>query len=213
MAFIPLNSLGGESARKWLPIVIPALNKLTCGALISEAFGGQTGTVQSDGVTVRLEYWTSSIADVSKNNQSVNYRFVPDIGDLNPETGQIDKPYGLTLNLFKPLPEGTILNVNGTYGFATMPDSLLAVMSAMISALQNHESGDDRITAKSIEDVSVSYNVDTTTALLVKATQPYASVIDMWALCTKPLGVGGLAMPSSVPSLPYWVGDGDGLGL
>lgn len=213
MAFIPLDSLGGETARKWLPIVIPALNKLTCGALISNAFGSQAGVVQSDGKTVRLEYWTSKINDVGQDGKELLFRFNPDVGDMNPETGQVDVKYGLTVNLFKPLPEGTILDVTGNYGFTVMPDSLLAVMSAMISALQNHASGDDRITAKSIEDVSVSYNVDTTTALLVKATQPYASVIDMWALCTKPLGVGGLAMPSSVPSLPYWVGDGDGLGL
>jgi hypothetical protein len=81
----------------------------------------------------------------------------------------------------------------------------------MIRNLEDSSTGADRITSKSIEDVSVSYQRDTTTPVLAKSVESFASVIDMWTLCDKPLRVGRLAMPRTMPSAPYWVGDGDGL--
>lgn len=129
------------------------------------------------------------------------------------ETGQVEQMYGNTLTLENKIEPGTVITVAGTYGFDTLPDSLQAVLSGMVSAMQRHADETDIITSKSIEDVSVSYQRNTATDTLTQAIQPYLNVINMWSLCDKPLGVGGIATPNTLPVVPYWIGDGDGLGL
>lgn len=213
MAFIPIDNIGGENARKWLPTVLPALQRLLCGAMVAQATVEKPAIVGEDGRTIVLTAWYSSVTEVTVNDNPVTFTFNPTVGDMDYTTGQVGQTYGNMLTLDTKVEAGTVATVSGTYGFETIPASLQAVLSGMVSALQRHADETDIITSKSIEDVSVSYQRDTATDTLTQAIKPYLSVINMWSLCDKPLGVGGLAMPKTLPVIPYWVGDGDGLGM
>lgn len=211
MSFIPIENIGGENARKWLPIILPALQKLLCGAMVAQSTGEQSAIVGDDGHTVDLGAWYSSITRVTVNDNPVAFTFNPTAGDMDYTTGQVEQMYGNTLTLDTKLEPGTVVTVAGTYGFETLPASLQSVLSGMASAMQRHADETDIITSKSIEDVSVSYQRNTATDTLTQAIQPYLTVINMWSLCDKPLGVGGIATPNTLPVVPYWIGDGDGL--
>lgn len=213
MSFIPIENIGGENARKWLPTILPALQKLLCGAMVSQATGVNTAIVSEDRQTIVLPAWYSSITRVTVNDNPVAFTFNPTVGDMDYTTGQVEQMYGNTLTLETKAEPGTVVTVVGTYGFDTLPASLQSVLSGMASAMQRHADETDIITSKSIEDVSVSYQRDTATDTLTQSIQPYLTVINMWSLCEKPLGVGGIATPNTLPVVPYWIGDGDGLGL
>lgn len=211
MSFIPIEDIGGELAAKWLPTVLPVVSNILCGSMVAEKTGEGEGIVQEDGLTVELGAWYSTVQSVKHGGEEVAYTFAPDTGDIDYVTGLIKTPYGHTLTLGEKLDPGTVLTIQGVYGFKTIPESMQALLASMIRGLEDASTGADRITSKSIEDVSVSYQRDTTTPVLRKTVDSFASVIDMWALCAKPLGVGRLAMPRPMTSVPYWVGDGDGL--
>lgn len=214
MSFIPIENIGGENARKWLPTILPALQKLLCGAMVAQSTGEQSAIVGDDGHTVDLGAWYKAVTFVRVNGKTVfAFTFNPTTGDMDYTTGQVEQMYGNTLTLDTKLEPGTVVTVAGAYGFETFPSSLQAVVSGMVSAMQRHADETDIITSKSIEDVSVSYQRNTATDTLTQAIQPYLSVINMWSLCDKPLGVGGIATPNTLPVVPYWIGDGDGLGL
>lgn len=214
MSFIPIENIGGENARKWLPTILPALQKLLCGAMVAQSTGEQSAIVGEDGHTVDLGAWYKAVAFVRINGKTVfAFTFNPTTGDMDYTTGQVEQMYGNTLTLDTKIEPGTVVTVAGTYGFDTLPASLQSVLSGMASAMQRHADETDIITSKSIEDVSVSYQRDTATDTLTQAIQPYLTVINMWSLCDKPLGVGGIATPNTLPVVPYWIGDGDGLGL
>lgn len=213
MSFIPIENIGGENARKWLPTILPALQKLLCGAMVAQSTNEKPAIVGEDGHTVDLGAWYKAVAFVNINGKMVSYTFTPTVGDMDYTTGQVEQMYGNTLTLETKAEPGTVVTVAGTYGFDTIPDSLQAVLSGMVSAMQRHADETDIITSKSIEDVSVSYQRNTATDTLTQAIQPYLTVINMWSLCGKPLGVGGIATPNTLPVVPYWIGDGDGLGL
>jgi len=211
MSFIPIEDIGGELAAKWLPTVLPVVSNILCGAMVAEKTGEGEGIVQADGVTVELGAWYSTVQSVKHGGEEVAYTFAPNTGDIDYVTGLTKTPYGHTLTLGEKLDPGTVLTLQGVYGFKIIPESMQALLASMIRGLEDASTGADRITSKSIEDVSVSYQRDTTTPVLRKTVDSFASVIDMWALCDKPLGVGQLAMPRPLPAVPYWIGDGDGL--
>lgn len=214
MSFIPIDNIGGENARKWLPTILPALQKLLCGAMVAQSTDEQAVIVGEDGHTVDLGAWYKAVSFVNINGKTVfAFTFNPTTGDMDYTTGQVEQMYGNTLTLDTKVEPGTVVTVAGTYGFDTLPASLQSVLSGMASAMQRHADETDIITSKSIEDVSVSYQRNTATDTLTQAIQPYLSVINMWSLCGKPLGVGGIATPNTLPVVPYWIGDGDGLGL
>lgn len=213
MSFIPIEDIGGELATKWLPTVLPVVSNILCGSMVAEKTGESGGIVQEDGLTVELGAWYSVVQSVKHGGEEVAYTFAPDTGDIDYVTGLIKTPYGHTLTLGEKLDPGTVLTIQGVYGFKTIPESMQALLASMIRGLEDASTGADRITSKSIEDVSVSYQRDTATPVLRKTVDSFASVIDMWALCAKPLGVGQLAMPRPMPSVPYWLGDGDGIDL
>lgn len=213
MSFIPIENIGGENARKWLPTILPALQKLLCGAMVSQATGSNPAIVSEDGRKVVLSAWYTRVTGVTFNDNPVEFMFDPTVGDMDYTTGQIEQMYSNTLTLETKAEPGTVVTVAGTYGFDTLPASLQSVLSGMASAMQRHADETDIITSKSIEDVSVSYQRNTATDTLTQAIQPYLTVINMWSLCEKPLGVGGIATPNTLPVVPYWIGDGDGLGL
>lgn len=211
MSFIPIEDIGGELAAKWLPTVLPVVSNILCGAMVAEKTGESEGIVQADGLTVELGAWYSAIHSANCDGEEVAYTFAPDTGDIDYVTGLIKTPYGHTLTLGEKLAPGTVLTIQGVYGFKIIPESMQALLASMIRGLEDASTGADRITSKSIEDVSVSYQRNTATDTLTQAIQPYLSVINMWSLCDKPLGVGGIAMPNTLPVVPYWIGDGDGL--
>lgn len=211
MSFIPIENIGGENARKWLPTILPALQKLLCGAMVAQATGVNPAIVSEDGQTIVLTAWYTRVTGVTFNDTPVAFTFNPTAGDMDYTTGQVEQMYGNTLTLETKIEPGTVVTVEGTYGFETLPTSLQSVLSGMASAMQRHADESDIITSKSIEDVSVAYQRNTATDTLTQAIQPYLTVINMWSLCDKPLGVGGIATPSTLPVVPYWIGDGDGL--
>lgn len=214
MSFIPIDNIGGENARKWLPTILPALQKLLCGAMVAQSTGEQAAIVGEDGHTVDLGAWYKAVAFVRINGKMVfAFTFNPTTGDMDYITGQVEQMYGNTLTLDTKVEPGTVVTVAGAYGFDTLPASLQSVLSGMASAMQRHADETDIITSKSIEDVSVSYQRNTATDTLTQSIHPYLSVINMWSLCGKPLGVGDIATPNTLPVVPYWIGDGDGLGL
>lgn len=213
MSFISIENIGSENARKWLPIILPALQKLLCGAMVAQSTGERSAIVGDDGHTVDLGAWYKAVTSVNINGKMAAYTFIPTTGDIDYTTGQVEQMYGNTLTLEPKIEPGTVVTVEGTYGFDTLPASLQSVLSGMASAMQRHADETDIITSKSIEDVSVSYQRNTATDTLTQAIQPYLTVINMWRLCEKPLGVGGIATPNTLPVVPYWIGDGDGLGL
>lgn len=213
MSFIPIENIGGENARKWLPTILPALQKLLCGAMVAQSTGEKSAIVGEDGHTVDLGAWYKAVASVNINGKMAAYTFIPTTGDIDYTTGQVEQMYGNTLTLESKIEPGTVVTVAGTYGFDIIPASLQSVLSGMASAMQRHADETDIITSKSIEDVSVSYQRNTATDTLTQAIQPYLTVINMWSLCDKPLGFGDIATPNTLPVVPYWIGDGDGLGL
>ena len=209
MSFIPIENIGGELARKWLPTVLPVVQQLLCGAMVTAKTGDGEGIVQADGLTVELDAWYLSVFNVTYDGKYEEFTFTPTTGDIEYVTGMTLSPHGHTLTLKNKLEPGTVVTVAGQSGFDQIPESLQAMLASMIRGLEDSSTGADRITSKSIEDVSVSYQRDTATPVLKKSAESFASVIDMWALCDKPLGVGRLAMPRTLPQVPYWLGDGD----
>ena len=134
----------------------------------------------------------------------VNY----DMGDgWTPET-----KYANCLTIAERLNVGTAVTVTGTHGFAKLPAPLSSVLAAVIEADQNVLEQADRITSKSIEDVSVSYATISETAM-ERALTPYQSLINQWSLCRNGVQTGGiLSMPRKHHQLPWWLNAQDYMG-
>lgn len=131
-----------------------------------------------------------------------------DMGDgWTPET-----KYANYLTIAQRLNVGTAVTVTGTHGFAKLPAPLSSVLAAVIEADQNVLEQTDRITSKSIEDVSVSYATINETAM-ERALTPYQSLINQWSLCRNGVQTGGiLSMPRKHHQLPWWLNAQDYMG-
>ena len=86
------------------------------------------------------------------------------------------------------------------------------MLAAVIEADQNVLEQTDRITSKSIEDVSVGYATINETAM-ERALTPYRSLISQWSLCRNGVPTGGiLSMPRKHHNLPWWLNPQDYVG-
>lgn len=188
-----------------------AVNALSCHALTpAENDVAVSGIVGEDGVTVRLVRWMSKIDTLTTLDGATELSFTLPAGtsDLSPD-GNPGAVYWKTLTLDTERNTGDIITAHGDAGFSPLPDTLKTLLSAAIIAIDNRVTGDDRITAKQIEDVSVSRNSNDLLPAVQNALQIYGALLDKWSLCTDPYELGTLDYPDPTHDMPWWVGDSD----
>lgn len=204
-----INQVGEAAYARWKDAALADLANIICQKTLSQIPDDYVGIVVGDGRHVALLAWYSEVANVQttdgvKLDFHVNY----DMGDgWKPET-----KYANCLTITERLTAGTAITVTGTHGFAKLPAPLSSVLAAIIEADQNMLDQTDRITSKSIEDVSVSYATSNETAM-ERALTPYQSLISQWSLCRNGTQTGGiLSMPRKHHNLPWWLNAQDYMG-
>lgn len=204
-----INQVGDANYARWKDAALADLANIICQKTLSQLTDDYVGIVVGDGSHVSLLAWYSDVANVQttdgvKLDFQVNY----DMGDgWKPET-----KYANCLTITQRLNVGTEVTVTGTHGFAKLPAPLSSVLAAIIETDQNVLEQTDRITSKSIEDVSVSYATITETAM-ERALTPYQSLISQWSLCRNGGQTGGiLSMPRKHHQLPWWLNTQDYMG-
>lgn len=204
-----INQVGDANYARWKDAALADLANIICQKTLSQLTDDYVGIVVGDGRHVALLAWYSEVANVQttdgvKLDFHVNY----DMGDgWTPET-----MYANFLTIAERLNVGTAVTVTGTHGFAKLPAPLSSVLAAVIEADQNVFEQADRITSKSIEDVSVSYATSNETAM-GRALAPYQSLINQWSLCRNGGQTGGiLSMPRKHHNLPWWLNAQDHVG-
>lgn len=204
-----INQVGDATYARWKDAALADLANILCQKTLSQLTDDYVGIVVGDGRHVALLAWYSEVANVQttdgvKLDFHVNY----DMGDgWKPET-----KYANCLTIDESLNVGTAVTVTGTHGFAKLPSPLSSVLAAIIEADQNVLDQTDRITSKSIEDVSVSYATSNETAM-ERALTPYQSLINQWSLCRNGTQTGGiLSMPRKHHTLPWWLNAQDYMG-
>ena len=100
------------------------------------------------------------------------------------------------------------VTITGTHGFNRLPKPLSGILTAIIQADQSMADQTDRVTSKSIEDVSVTY-ATTTQTTLEHALTPYLALINQWSLCHTTNSGGLLSMPTPHHDLPWWMNEQD----
>ena len=204
-----INQVGEAVYSRWKDAALADLANILCQKALSQLTDDYVGIVVGDGRQVTLPEWYSEVSNVQttdgvKLDFHVNY----DMGDgWTPETN-----YANCLTITEQLNVGTVVTVTGTHGFAKLPAPLSSVLAAIIEADQNVLDQTDRITSKSIEDVSVSYATSNETAM-ERALTPYQSLINQWSLCRNGTQTGGiLSMPRKHHNLPWWLNAQDYIG-
>lgn len=204
-----INQVGDANYTRWKDAALADLANILCQKALSQLTDDYVGIVVGDGRHVALLAWYSEVANVQttdgvKLDFHVNY----DMGDgWKPET-----KYANCLTITERLNVGTVVTVTGTHGFAKLPSPLSSVLAAIIEADQNMLDQTDRITSKSIEDVSVSYATSNETAM-ERALTSYQSLISQWSLCRNGTQTGGiLSMPRKHHNLPWWLNVQDYVG-
>lgn len=164
-----------------------------------------TGIVSDDGQHVHLPSWYSEVTGIqATNGRDLNFSVDYTRTDgWNPET-----KYTNTITLTTPYFPGMPVAITGTHGFTRLPKPLSGVLAAIIQADQSTVDQTDRITSKSIEDVSVSYATSTQTTL-EHALAPYLSLLNQWSLCHSTNSGGLLSMPTPHYDLPWWMNEQD----
>lgn len=189
----------------WKDAALADLANMLCTNL-AQSTEDMTGIVGDDGRHVTLPAWYSNVTGVkTTHDTSLEYTIdytKPD--GLTPETR-----YARILTLTAPCPPGMAVTITGIHGFNRLPAPLTAILTAIIQADQATADRTDSITAKRIEDVSVSYATNTQTTL-EHAITPYKSLLDTWRLCpATPDSGGSLSMPTPHHDLPWWVNTQD----
>lgn len=204
-----INQVGDANYARWKDAALADLANIICQKALSQLTDDYVGIVVGDGRHVALLAWYSEVSNVQttdgvKLDFQVNY----DMGDgWTPET-----MYANCLTITERLNVGTVVTVTGTHGFTKLPAPLSSVLAAVIEADQNVLEQTDRITSKSIEDVSVSYATVNETAM-ERALAPYRSLISQWSLCRNGGDSGGiLSMPRKHHNLPWWLNPQDYMG-
>lgn len=204
-----IDQVGEAAYARWKDAALADLANILCQKALSQLTDDYVGIVVGDGRHIALLAWYSEVANVQTTDGvtlafHVNY----DMGDgWTPET-----KYANCLTITEQLNVGTVVTVTGTHGFAKLPAPLSSVLAAVIEADQNVLEQIDRITSKSIEDVSVSYATITETSM-ERALTPYQSLISQWSLCRNGVQTGGiLSMPRKHHQLPWWLNAQDYMG-
>lgn len=201
-----ITQVGKTVYDTWKDAALADLASMLCMSQLSQSTTDLTGFVSDDGKHVILSSWYSTVTDVkSTYGNSLEYTIEYSQSDaLTPET-----KYAKTLTLATPYLPGIALTINGIHGFAQLPKPLNGILTAIIQADQTTIDQTDRITSKSIEDVSVVYAKATQTTL-EHALTPYKALLDTWKLCSSSPDTGGLlSMPTPHHDLPWWMNEQD----
>lgn len=197
-----INQVGDATYARWKDAALADLANILCQKALSQLTDDYVGIVVGDGRHVALLAWYSVVTNVqTTDGVTLDFQVNYDMGDgWTPET-----KYANYLTIAKCLNVGTVVTVTGTYGFAKLPAPLSSVLAAVIESDQNVFEQTDRITSKSIEDVSVGY-ATINEAAMERALTPYQSLINQWSLCRNGVQTGGiLSMPRKHHQLPWWL--------
>lgn len=204
-----IDQVGETIYARWKDAALADLANIICQKDLFPITDDYVGIIVGDGLHVALLAWYSDVTNVqTTDGVKLDFRVNYDMGDgWTPET-----KYANCLTIAERLNVGTAIIVTGTHGFAKLPAPLSSVLAAVIEADQNVLEQTDRITSKSIEDVSVSYGTINQTAL-ERAITPYRSLISQWSLCRNGGDSGGiLSMPRKHCILPWWLNPQDYMG-
>lgn len=204
-----IDQVGEAAYSRWKDAALADLANIICQKALFQITDNYVGIVVGDGRHVALLEWYSDVTNVqTTDGVKLDYQVNYDISDgWTPET-----KYTNCITITERLNVGTVVTVTGTHGFAKLPAPLSSVLAAIIEADQNILEQTDRITSKSIEDVSVSYATSNETAM-ERALTPYQSLISKWSLCRNEVQTGGiLSMPRKHHQLPWWLNAQDYVG-
>lgn len=199
------DKVGETAYNTWKDPALADLANMLCMHSLNETTDTLTCLVSDDGRHIHLPEWYSEVTDVqSTYGNSLDHTIDYTQSDgWTPET-----KYAKTLTLTTPYLPGMTVTITGKHGFAKLPAPLSGVLTAIIQADQSITDQTDRITSKSIEDVSVSY-ATTTQTTLEHALTPYLALINQWTLCHATNSGGLLSMPTPHHDLPWWINEQD----
>lgn len=198
------NQVGDTAYTTWKDAALADLTAMLCVSL-DQSTEDMTGIVGDDGRHVTLPAWYSEVTDVkSMSDTSLEYA----IEYAKPDGWTPETRYAKTLTLTTAYLPGMTVTVTGTHGFTRLPKPLNGILTAIIQADQTTIDQTDRITSKSIEDVSVTYATGTQT-ILEHALTPYLALINQWSLCHATNTGGILSMPTPFHDLPWWMNEQD----
>lgn len=199
------DKVGETAYDTWKDAASADIANMLCMPDLSQSTTDMTGIISDDGKHVNLPSWYSEVTDVkSTYGHSLEYTIDYAKSDgCTPET-----KYTNTLTLNTPYLPGMPVIITGTHGFTRLPKPLTGILTAIIQADQSMADQTDRITSKSIEDVSVSYAASTQTTL-EHALTPYKALLDQWSLCHATNTGGILSMPTPHHDLPWWMNEQD----
>lgn len=201
-----IDQVGEAAYSRWKDAALADLANIICQKDLFPITDDYVGIVVGDGRHIALLAWYSDVTNVQTiDGVKLDFRVNYDMSDgWAPET-----KYANCLTIAQRLNVGTAITVTGTHGFAKLPAPLSSVLAAVIEVDQNVLEQTDRITSKSIEDVSVSYATMNETATERALTQ-YRSLINQWSLCRNGGDSGGiLSMPRKHCNLPWWLNPQD----
>lgn len=204
-----IDQVGETIYARWKDAALADLANIICQKDLFPITDDYVGVVVGDGRHIALLAWYSDVTNVqTTDGVTLDFQVNYDMDDgWTPET-----KYANYLTITQRLNVGTAVTVTGTHGFAKLPAPLSSVLVAVIEADQNVLEQTDRITSKSIEDVSVSYSAMNETAM-ERALTPYQSLINQWSLCRNGGDSGGiLSMPRKHCNLPWWLNVQDYVG-
>lgn len=199
------TKIGTDVYETWKDAALADLANMLCMHPLDQKTDTMTCIVSDDGKHVTLPSWYSTVTDIqSTYGTSLEYTIDYTRSDeCIPET-----KYANALTLTTPYLPGMPVTVTGTHGFNRLPKPLSGVLTAIIQADQSMADQTDRVTSKSIEDVSVSY-ATTTQTTLERALTPYLTLINQWSLCHATNSGGLLSMPTPHHDLPWWMNEQD----
>lgn len=199
------TKVGTDVYDTWKDAALADLANMLCMPTLDETTDTMTCLVSDDGQHVHLPSWYSNVTGVqSTYGNSLEYAIQYTRSDgWGPET-----KYAKTLTLTTAYLPGMPITVAGTHGFTRLPKPLSGILMAIIQADQTTVDQSDRITSKSIEDVSVTYAASTQTTLEHTLT-PYLALINQWSLCHAANSGGILSMPTPHHDLPWWMNEQD----
>ena len=200
-----ITQVGETVYATWKDAALADLANMLCMSQLDETTGTQTGIIGDDGKHVLLPTWYSEVTAVTSTyGHSLEYAIEYTKSDgWAPET-----KYANVLTLTTTYLPGMPVTVTGTHGFTRLPKPLNGILTAIIQADQTTVDQTDRITSKSIEDVSVTYATSTQTTL-EHALTPYLALLNQWSLCHTTNTGGILSMPTPHHDLPWWMNEQD----
>lgn len=199
------TKVGTDIYDTWKDAALADLANMLCMHSLDQKTNTVTCIVSDDGKHVSLPAWYSEVANVqSTYGNSLDYTIQYTRSDgWIPET-----KYANVLTLTTTYLPGMPVTITGTHGFTRLPKPLTGILMAIIQADQSMADQTDRVTSKSIEDVSVTYATSTQTTL-EHALTPYFALLNQWSLCHATNTGGILSMPTPHHDLPWWTNEQD----